>query len=197
MQSEWIETETVDKERDQLLNNYAGIWSTPGSPFKSLDGVLHAITFARQNNIPHIGTCAGFQHAVIELARNLLNIEDAQHEEYDTEASTLFVNKLVCSLAGKTMDVHLKPNTLTRKLYGIDKTTENYYCNFGINPDFKNSLQNPLICLAGVDQDQEIRIIELQNHKFFVITLFVPQTRSKPGVPHPLIDGFVKAVCAK
>lgn len=140
---EWIDTELVDKERGHLLKNYSGIWSAPGSPFKSLDGALYAITYARINDIPHLGTCAGFQHAVIEIARNVLGIEDAQHEEYDAQSSTLFVNKLVCSLAGKTMDVYLKIGTRSHNLYGLDETKENYYCNFGISPAFKKYLDHP------------------------------------------------------
>jgi CTP synthase (UTP-ammonia lyase) len=71
---EWIETERVEQERNRLLNDYAGVWSAPGSPFKSLEGALYAITFARLKDIPHLGTCAGFQHAVIELARNILGL---------------------------------------------------------------------------------------------------------------------------
>jgi CTP synthase (UTP-ammonia lyase) len=194
---EWIETEKVEKERNRLLDNYAGIWSAPGSPFKSLDGALYAITFARMKDVPHLGTCAGFQHAIIELARNILGIEDAQHEEYDAHASKLFVNRMECSIAGKRMDVYLKSGTLANKLYGTDKTKENYYCNFGINPEFKHYLRHPQIAVSGVDQDDEVRIIELPSHRFFLITLFVPQTRSKPTSPHPLIRGFVKAVCSK
>jgi CTP synthase (UTP-ammonia lyase) len=194
---EWIETEAVEKAGNRRLENFAGIWSAPGSPFKSLDGALHAITYARVNDVPHIGTCAGFQHAVIEIARNMLGIEDAQHEEYDAGSSRLFVNRLACSLAGKTMDVYLKNDTLAHRLYGMDKTNENYYCNFGINPAFKQYLVHPRIAVSGVDQDDEIRIIEIPDLKFFLITLFVPQTRSRPGAPHPLIKGFVKAVCSK
>lgn len=191
----WIETESVENQKDELLKRYAGIWSAPGSPFKSLEGALYAISYARSNNIPHIGTCAGFQHAMIDIARNVLGIEDAQHEEYDMEASKLFINKLVCSLAGKTMDVYIRDETLAKKLYGVEKTKENYYCNFGINPSFKSSLNNPQIIVSGIDQDEEIRIVELKGHKFFIITLFVPQTRSKPGAPHPIIKGFIEAVC--
>jgi len=194
---EWVETITVDRERDRLLKNYAGVWSAPGSPFKSFDGALYAITFARVNDVPHLGTCAGFQHAVIELARNILGIEDARHEEYDAGSSTLFVSRLVCSLAGKTMDVYLKDSSIAQKLYAADKTEENYYCNFGISPDFKHSLDHPQISVSGLDQDKEIRIIELPDHRFFLVTLFVPQTRSKPDAPHPLIKGFIEAVCGK
>jgi CTP synthase (UTP-ammonia lyase) len=193
----WLETEQVENERDQLLRKYAGIWSAPGSPFKSLDGALYAITYARLKDIPHLGTCAGFQHGVIEIARNILGIEDAQHEEYDAQSSKLFINRLVCSLAGKRMDVYLKRGSLAHQLYQIDNTKENYYCNFGINPAFRQYLTHPQIFVSGVDQNDEIRIIELPNHKFFLITLFVPQIRSLPDSPHPLIKGFVKAVCSK
>ena len=94
------------------------------------------------------------------------------------------------------MDVYFKSGTLAHKLYGLDKTNENYYCNFSINPAFKKYLAHPQISVSGVDQDDEIRIIELPGNKFFLITLFVPQTRSKPDSPHPLIKGFVKAVCS-
>jgi CTP synthase (UTP-ammonia lyase) len=194
---QWVETEIVEKEEDRILSNYAGIWSAPGSPFKSLEGALYAITFARLKGIPHFGTCAGFQHSIIELARNVIGIENAQHEEYDAKSSRLFINRMVCSLAGKTMDVYLKSGTLAHKLYGIDKTRENYYCNFGINPAFKHYLTHPQIAVSGVDQDDEIRIIEIPSHRFFLITLFVPQTRSRPKSPHPLIRGFVKKVCSK
>ena len=62
------------------------------------------------------------------------------------------------------MDVYLKSGTLAHRLYALDKTEENYYCNFGINPEFKNALQHPQICISGVDQDKEIRIIELPIH---------------------------------
>jgi CTP synthase (UTP-ammonia lyase) len=192
---EWLDTESVNKKRGSLLSKYNGIWSAPGSPFKSLDGALYAVTHARENSIPHIGTCAGFQHSIIEIARNILGIKDAQHEEYESKSSTLFVNKLVCSLAGKEMDVFLSGGTKTEQLYSTKKTTENYYCNFAINPDFKNSLDHPNIKITGVDQDDEIRIIELTNHPFFIITLFVPQTKSTKGNPHPLIKGFIETIC--
>jgi len=194
---EWVDTEVVNKKRDHLLGKYSGIWSAPGSPFKSLNGALYAITFARLNDIPHLGTCAGFQHAVIELARNVLGIKDAQHEEYDPQSSLIFVSKLVCSLAGKTMDVFLRSNTLAQKLYGLDATKEDYYCNFAINPTFKKYLDHPRISVAGVDQDDDIRIIEIPSNKFFLVTLFVPQTKSTPSTPHPLIKGFINAACLK
>lgn len=193
---EWVETLAVEERGESVLKGYSGIWSAPGSPFKSLQGALEAITYARTNDVPHLGTCAGFQHAIIEIARNLLGVEDAQHEEYDTQATRLFVSRMECSLAGRKMDVYLKEGSLAHRLYKSKETQESYYCNFGINPAFKHVLKHPEIVISGVDQDDEIRIIEIPQNRYFVVTLFVPQTRSLPGAPHPLIRGFVQAACS-
>ena len=95
------------------------------------------------------------------------------------------------------MDVFLTRGSIAQRLYATDQAEENYYCNFGINPQFKELLNHPQILVSGEDQDKEIRLIELANHPFFLITLFVPQTKSEPKSPHPLIKGFIEAVCAK
>lgn len=192
---EWLPTEQVAAEKEKLLKRFSGIWSPPASPFNSLDGCLAAITWARENGIPHLGTCAGFQHAMIEIARNMLGVAGAAHEEYDPDADTLFVNRLKCSLAGKTMQVHLAEGSLSRALYGRASSEEHYYCNFAVNPDLCHLLDHPGIRISGRDQDGEYRIIELKDHPFFVTTLFVPQTRSTQASPHPLIRGFVETVC--
>lgn len=188
---DWIDTLKAEKEGDNLFANYNGFWSAPGSPFKSLDGALSAIKYARVHNVPHLGTCAGFQHTVIEFARNVLKIEGAQHEEYDNESSLLFINKLACSLAGKRMTVKLTEGSKAFDCYQSKETTEDYYCNFGINPEFKDELKHKTLRISGVDQDDEIRVIELTNKRFFMSTLFVPQTNSTENHPHPIIEKFV------
>ena len=187
----WIDTSTLEENAQEVLSEYHGIWSAPGSPFKSLEGAVNAIQYAREKNIPHIGTCAGFQHTVIEIARNMLGYEEAQHEEYDSASSQLFVNKLVCSLAGKTMKIQIKKGSQAFRWYGKKETEENYYCNFGINPEFEKKLTHPELIFSGVDNDGEIRIIEIKENNFFIATLFVPQSRSTKENPHPIIKGFV------
>jgi CTP synthase (UTP-ammonia lyase) len=107
---------------------------SPGSPYHSLDGALRAIRFARESHRPFIGTCSGFQHAVIEYARNVLGFEDAQHAEYDAEASDLFVSALSCSLVGQTMSVRLEPGSRAASFYRQHEVAEQYYRNFGLNP---------------------------------------------------------------
>lgn len=190
---EWVNTLMVEQHGDEFLKKYCGIWSAPGSPFLSLEGALHAIKFARVNNIPHIGTCAGFQHTIIEFARNILGVKEAQHEEYDANVSSLFISKLVCSLAGKKMKIFLRKESKAFLCYNKEEVAENYYCNFGINPKFQDELNHPSLLISGVDQDDEIRIIEIPENKFFVATLFVPQTNSTIEEPHPLIHEFIKA----
>lgn len=190
---EWVETTTVLKEGDALLRQFTGLWSAPGSPFKSLDGAVKAIEFARTNNIPHLGTCAGFQHTIIEFARNVLGYADAQHEEYDTNSSKLFISRLACSLSGRTMELMVMKNTLAHAAYQHESTTEDYYCNFGINPAFKEELNHPALKISGIDRDGEIRILENSTNRFFVATLFVPQSRTTKENPHPIIKKFVES----
>lgn len=193
---EWVDTSIVERYDKNLLRQYAGFWSAPGSPFNSLSGAVKAIEYARINNIPHLGTCAGFQHTIIEFARNVLHIADAQHEEYESESSSLFISKLSRSLVGEKMQVRLLENSIAYDSYNKDFTTEDYYCNFGINPHFAQKLTHPDLKISGIDQFDEIRIIEIPKNRFFISTLFVPQTNSSSIKPHPLIEQFVTE-CSK
>ena len=188
----WIETNKLEENPRKELSSYHGIWSAPGGPFKSLRGAVNAIKYARENNVPHLGTCSGFQLTVIEIARNLLGYREAQHEEYDPESPQLFVSRLACSLAGKTMRIQIKEGTQAFKWYGGKRAEENYYCNYGINPDFKAKLNHPDVVFSGVDHDGDVRIIEINKNDFFISTLFVPQTKSSKGNPHQLIRGFIQ-----
>lgn len=187
----WIETEAIEND-EKYLDGIAGIWSAPGSPFKSLNGALNAIKYAREKNIPHLGTCAGYQHTIIEFARNILGIQEAQHEEYEATSQFLFINRLACSLSGKTMSIKIHKNTRAYAAYGQPESSEDYYCNFGINPMFLNQVFGNELIVSGVDQDGEARIIEYSSLRFFVATLFVPQSRSTKENIHPLIRAFVK-----
>ncbi len=186
----WIDTVSVERDKGSM-KDLSGIWSAPGSPFKSLNGALSAIQFARENDIPHLGTCAGFQHAIIEFARNTLNIREAQHEEYEASSDVLFISKLACSLSGESMNVIIEPNTRTYKAYQKAQSIEDYYCRFGINPQFLDKLNHEEILISGTDQDGEIRIIEYPRLRYFIVTLFVPQSRSTRVEVHPLIREFV------
>jgi len=173
-----------------------GLLCAPGSPYRSLDGALGAVRFARERAVPLLGTCGGFQHVVVEYARNVLGFADAQHAEYDPYASNLFVSELACSLAGQTMAVELAAGSLAAAAYGGTAASERYYCDFGLDPDHRRLLEDGGLRVSGVDADGEVRVLELPGHRFFVATLFVPQASSAPGAPHPLILALLRAAAA-
>ncbi len=95
----WIETITLSNISDNLAK-YAAVWVTPGSPYTNMEGVLNAIRYVRETNRPFLGTCGGFQHALIEYARNVCGIYDSDHAETNPEANSLIVTPLACSLVG-------------------------------------------------------------------------------------------------
>src|SRR5436190_8007090 len=95
---QWIGTSELEHDGDKLLLSFDSVWLVPNSPYASMDGALNAIRFARENRIPFLGTCGGFQHTLIEYARNVLRIQDAEHEESNPTASLLVVSRLSCSL---------------------------------------------------------------------------------------------------
>ena len=178
---------------DDELGAVDAIWCAPGSPYRSLDGALAALRHGRENGVPSLGTCGGCQHMLLEFARNVLGFEDAQHAEYDPYASRLFVTPLTCEVAGRTMDVRLEGS----RLYGdATEVQEQYYCNFGLNDDYRGRLEDAGFRITGVDADGDARVFELADHPFYVATLFVPQMRSEPERPHPVVTAFVAAAAS-
>jgi len=189
--TEWVSTDDVDSS---LFGKHSGIWIAPGSPYKNMAKTLGAIQHARENGVPCFGTCGGFQHMVIEYARNVLGFRDAQHAEYDPYASDLFISELVCSLAGREMHLRLVPGSQVASIYGETTAVERYYCNFGVHPDRVAVLRSGPLRIVGSDAEGEVRVVELPGHPFFVGTLYVPQARSTPTTPHPLVSAFLRTV---
>ncbi len=108
----------------------------------------------------------------------------------------MVVTELACSLVGQEQSVSILPGTRAAALYGGGTATEAYYCNYGINPAYRGRLEAGGIIVSGVGGAGEVRMIELKGHPFFVATLFVPQARSTPERPHPLITGYAAATAA-
>jgi len=192
MEAVWLPT---DQAHD--FGRFQGLLCSPGSPYKSLDGALTAIRYARENNIPFLGTCGGFQHLAIEFARNVLGFTDAAHAESDPYASCLFITPLSCSLVGRTMEVTLKPGSKAAVVCQNTRLLEKFYCNFGLNPEYQEQLTKDGLRISGTDQNGEARILELIAHPFFMGTLFVPQAKSAIGMPHPLILEFCRTAALK
>jgi CTP synthase (UTP-ammonia lyase) len=189
--SSWVSTTAID---ESLFHRHAGLWVAPGSPYKDLDRTLWAIRYAREQQIPCLGTCGGFQHMILEYARSVLGFRDARHAEYDPYASDLFVSRLACSLVGREMQLRFSPGSLVACSYGADEAVEQYYCNFGVNPLRAPALSSGPLRIVGSDAEGEIRVVELPGHPFFVGTLYVPQARSRAGSPHPLVSTFLRTV---
>jgi CTP synthase (UTP-ammonia lyase) len=104
------------------------------------------------------------------------------------------ITALACSLVGQSHPVHLMAGTAAARLYGTASTVEDYYCNYGVNPEYFERLGSGGLCVSGVGGDGEIRIVELPGHPFFMATLFLPQSRSTAAAPHPVLRGFAAAL---
>src|SRR5437764_6742301 len=114
----WIATPTLAEDPDAHLAVVDAIWLAPGSPYASLDGALAAVRHARENGIPFLGVCGGFQHAVLEFARNIAGLPDADHAESSPSAATPVISALSCSLVGKAAPIFLDPACRTAAIYG-------------------------------------------------------------------------------
>ena len=189
---EWISTSVID---DRLFERCSGIWVAPGSPYRNMDNTLWAIRYAREHRVPCMGTCGGFQHIIIEYARNVLGFRDAHHAEYNPFASDLFISRLDCSLAGREMTLRFVTGSRVAGVYGTTHAKERYYCNFGVNPERVELLRGGPLVISGADQEGEVRVVELPEHPFFIGTLYVPQARSREEQPNPLVTAYIRAVC--
>jgi CTP synthase (UTP-ammonia lyase) len=126
----------------------------------------------------------------------VLGIEDAEHEETAPNAPTLVISKLASSLVGKTQKIKIFWRSLVHQAYGQDEITEQFVCNYGLNPKFRDTIEKGQLKIAGVDLDGEVRAVEVSQHPFYVGTLYQPQLSSAPGGPHPLIVAYLRAVLA-
>ncbi|MGU3522474.1 CTP synthase [Enterobacteriaceae bacterium C23F] len=187
---DWLATTDIQSAED--LVGYDAIWLVPASPYKNAQGAFIAIRYARENSIPFLGTCGGFQHAIIEYARNVLGWHDAAHAETDSEGR-IVIAPLSCSLVEKSDVIELRSNTLIAKAYGRETIEEGYHCNYGISPEFASELEGGALRVTGWDEEGEIRAVELITHPFFVGTLFQHERNALAGRPAPLVHAFLRA----
>ena len=117
----------------------------------------------------------------------------ADHEETAPHAPTLIISRLACSLVGTTQAVRITPGSLAYKAYGQQEVTEQFSCNYGFNPHFRHKIAKGKLRITGVGPDEEIRIVELSDYRFYVGTLFLPQNSSRADKPHPLFVEFLRA----
>jgi CTP synthase (UTP-ammonia lyase) len=190
---EWIGTETLEREVEERVSSYDGLWCVPASPYASMQGALDAIRYAREKMRPFLGTCGGFQHALIEYARNVMGIAEADHAESNPDASALFITPLTCALRGVKGKIVLKEGSRVREIYGAGEGMEEYNCGFGLNPQYRALLEASDLRITGLDDEGEVRVVELAGHPFFMATLYQPERQALTGVAHPLVTAFVQA----
>lgn len=189
----WLATDSIVD--DAALADYDGIWCVPGSPYNATEGALRAIRFAREQGVPFLGTCGGFQHALLEYARNQLGWTDAEHAELSPQAHTPLIAPLACSLLDVSERVHLVSGSRIAELYGVREISEQYLCRYGLVDAFVEPLMAQALKASGHDEAGAVRAIELEDHPFFIATLFQPERAALDGRVPPVVAGLVGA-CA-
>jgi len=194
VETTWLPTATLADGSDEKLLGFDGLWCVPGSPYACMDGVLLAIRFARINGVPFLGTCGGFQHAIIEYARNVLSLADADHTETSPRAVLPLISILACSLVEKDGEILLQEGSHIRRIYETSEILESYHCNYGLNPACQNLFKSQSFRFSGRDRAGEPRVLELADHPFFIATLFQPERSALRGHVHPLISAYLEAM---
>jgi CTP synthase (UTP-ammonia lyase) len=199
----WIGTPSIASTAGaSQLARFDGIWGAPGSPYTSMAGILSAIEYARVHDLPYLGTCAGFQYALIEFSRNVLGVSDADSAENNPSSENVVIKLVYCAtpdalpaiprLAGPGV-ARPVAGTLLETLCGPGDLAEEYFCSLEANPDFMERWQKAGLCVAARGGDDEMRAFELRDRRFFMAALFQPQLSSCYERPHPLIVGFLRA----
>jgi CTP synthase (UTP-ammonia lyase) len=188
---QWLETDKISDDGVQIFSEFSAFWVVPGSPYKNMEGVLNVIRFARENRLPFLGTCGGFQHALIEYARNVCGVADADHAETNADAKNLIVVPLECSLIEKTSEIIFIPESQLYLIFKGKPTTEGFHCQYGLSPLWKIRLESAGLRFTGHDLNGEVRTFELPNHPFFIGTLFQPERAALNQQLHPIISAFL------
>jgi CTP synthase (UTP-ammonia lyase) len=173
------------------IDGYDGLWVVPGTPYRDEQAALEAIRFAREQGMPVLGTCGGFQHMALEYARNAAGIAGAAHAETDPDGEDVVVAPLACSLVGEERTIRTVPGTRLADICGAEPFAGFHFCDYGLAPGVAERLH--LIVNAHAD-DAGVEGFELADHRFYIGTLFQPQVgTSESGVVHPLVAALLAA----
>lgn len=197
--SEYIDASNVaDKLRD-----LDGILVAPGFGERGIEGKIETVRYARENNVPFFGICLGMQMAVIEFARNVLNLKDANSTEMNEGTSNAVIDLMeeqkVVTEKGGTMRLgawkcQIKSDTLAHKIYGADMVLERHRHRYEYNSDYTQTLENAGLLSSGVNPETGlVEIVEIATHPFFIGVQYHPEYKSTVANPHPLFVGFVAA----
>jgi CTP synthase len=200
----WVASDDITQENaGELLSHLDGILVPGGFGVRGVDGKMEAIRYARENNIPFFGICLGLQCAVIEAARNLCGLEEANSSEFDPDTPDPVIDLLPSQKEidemGGTMRLGLYPckireGTLAHSLYQEEIVYERHRHRYEVNNHYRTMLQNVGLIFSGLSPDGKlVEIIERSDHPWFLAGQFHPEFKSRPNKPHPLFTGFVGA----
>ena len=221
VEAKWIDAETLEKNNTKdILKTFNGILVPGGFGKRGTEGMIRASKFAREKNIPFMGICLGMQMAIIELARNVLNIKNANSEEFIEKGEIEKITPVIYHLKkwikdekiiersikddkGATMRLgeypaELKKDTKVYKIYKSKNIFERHRHRYEVNIKFKNLYEKKGIIFSGLSPDGKLpEIIEISYHPWFIGVQFHPELKSKPFSPHPLFAEFIKAALKK
>lgn len=200
----WIDSETITYENiDKLFADVSGILVPGGFGSRGIDGMLLAIQYARENNIPYLGLCLGMQLAIVEFSRNVLGLTDAHSVELNPSTPYPVIHLMpdqnkVEDIGGTlrlgSYPCSLNPQSKAYALYGQAIIHERHRHRYEVNNDFRTLLSEGGMMLSGISPDGRIiEMIELPQHPWFVATQAHPELKSRPNKPHPLFQGFICA----
>jgi CTP synthase len=202
----WVNAETVTQaELERTLRTVSGIVVPGGFGARGTEGKIAASRFARENRIPYLGLCYGLHMAVIDVARNVLGLADANSTEIDPETPYPVIDLMPDQKGvdmGGTMRLglwpcQLRPGTKTAAAYGEPEITERHRHRFEVNNAFRDRFAEAGLIVSGASPNGQLaEIMELEDHPFFVGVQFHPEFRSRPTRPHPLFRDFIAAAKA-
>ena len=203
----WINSEECNEcgECKKLLKDVQGLVVPGGFGVRGIEGKLNAIRYARENNLPFLGICLGMQCAVIEFARNVVGLKDANSKEFD-EGCTYPVIDLMLEQKnvkgyGGTMrlgayDCIVKQGTKAEQVYGANKISERHRHRYEVNNEYIEQLSKAGLVFSGMSPDGMLaEMVEIPQNDWFVAAQFHPEFKSRPNRPHPLFLGLVTTAC--
>lgn len=192
IRARWLGTDAPEAEK--RASEADAVWVVSGSPYRNDAVVYAAIRNARLAGQPFLGTCSGFQYAVLEFARNVAGIPDAGHAETAAGSGDLVIDRLACSLIGEERKVTATPGTRMAALLGGSPFTGFHWCNYGLAEGYSDRLSQHGLAISARADDAGVEAVEIPGHPFFLATLFQPQVGSLAGRPlTPIIRAWVAA----
>lgn len=200
----WVDSETVTADNvTNILSDVNGLLVPGGFGDRGIEGMIHAIRYARENKLPYLGLCLGMQLSIVEYARNVIGYNDAHSIELDPNTThpviALMPDQNDVEDIGGTLRLGSYPCILDEsskafELYGEKTIHERHRHRYEVNNDYRNVLIENGMRLSGLSPDSRIvEMCELPEHPFFVATQAHPELKSRPNRPHPLFRGLVKA----